>query len=78
MDSVQSSNACITNSIGESKDYRKTPASFEVLRHVCMCNNCSSEVAGQLEEHSNKGVIGSLGSSEDTETGTLINGGGSS
>ena len=54
--------------LGESKDYRKTPAFFEVLQLVYMCNNCSSEEAGQLEEHSNKGVVGSLGSSEDTET----------
>ena len=62
------------NSIAESKskDYRKTPAFFEVLHLVVdMCNSCSSEFVGRLEEHNNKGTVGSLGSSEDTDTGTV-------
>ena len=41
------------NSLRESKDYRKTPALFEVQCLVYMCNSCSSEVVGRLEEHNN-------------------------
>ena len=61
------------NPIAESKDYRKTPAFFEVLHlfFTCVTAVYSSEVAGQLKEHNNKGTVGSLGSSEYTDTGTV-------
>ena len=59
------------NSIRESMDYTDTPAFFEVLCHVCMCNSCRSEVADRLKEHNNKGTVESLGSSEDTDTDTV-------
>ena len=61
------------NSIGELKDYRKTPAFFEVLGIVYMCNStsCSSELVAWLEEHNSKETVESLESSEDTDTGTV-------
>ena len=75
VDSVQSSNAWVTNSlpnsIGESKNYRKTTAFFEVLCLVCMCNSSVAAAAGQLDEYNNKGTEGSLGSSQ-TQTQTLF------
>ena len=42
------------NSIGESKDCRKTPAFFEVLCLVYMSNSCSSKVAVNLRNTTRK------------------------
>ena len=81
MDSGQSSNAqqlTITQSwnwrITERPQHSLSTTYIWVLyiyEYVYMCNSCSSEVVGQLEEHNSKGTIESLGSSEDTDTGTI-------
>ena len=46
--------AADNNSIAESKskDYP-----LHSLKYYIMCNSCSSEVVGQLDEHNNKGTI---------------------
>ena len=74
VDSVQSSNAWVTNSwpnsIGKSKDYRKTTAFFEVLCLVCMCNSCSSSSGSTWRIQQQRNRRESWKQS-DTDTGTV-------